>query len=195
MRNRKKAFAFNLVLALVVLFFLAGCGGPSHEDLWLANVYGDNYFLYLSGTRAFLADEGWGTDLATLEMNGNSGTIIIGRDRANISVSGNTLTFVESGETITFQRSTASAAHNQINGAWTAPGGWSLYFIRDKVFLIDDDGDADFGSYEFAPNAGGAFMTENYNYTLAFTVSGNTLSATGVGYWGAPLSLTFTKQR
>jgi len=182
---------YKLIFSLLMVFLLAGCGSSGYEGLWIGTFYGEEASLYLSGVRGIFTISGY-SDVGMVNMSGNTGTIRMYGDVANISISGNTLTLTEGPESITFTRSTGRAAPSQINGTWEGPRGWTLIFVNDRVYVIDDDGDVDHGTFTFASNSG-TFSTGVYSYTMAFTVSGNTLSGQMQTFWGSNENLSFTR--
>ena len=184
---------FKVLFGLTVLILLFGCAA-SHEGLWVGTYYGEQTYLMISDSTGVLSI-GRYSNGGTVNMSGNTGVFFDGYNSMDINLSGNTLTLSEENDTIiTFTKSTAADAHSQIRGRWNGPRGWTLFFIKDKVYLIDDDGDFDFGDFTYAPNSGGLFLTDGWGYNMSFSVSGNALNAQVSSFFGNE-SLSFTKAR
>jgi len=188
----KKGFA--VLLCVLFIFTFANCGGGSSIDgtIWEGVIMGDYMSITFIGDYCFFND-GYGVYNEPFTYDKGSGTIGGIHYGFPYTINGNTLTAVIDGFSIPLIKDTKTkAAPSAIRGIWTGQNDWVFAFVNDKVYLIDNDKDEDFGIFTFDRNSG-SFISDRYNYNIDFTVSGRTLNATVSSIYFSG-NLTFNKQ-
>jgi hypothetical protein len=166
----------RVIFCLLVILALMGCGGGKYplNGIWTASYDGDQVSIAFIDNLCFLIRD-TDVDGATYIFANKEG-FLLGRDGDNNSftVKGNALNLTIDASVIVFTKDSSAKAPAQISGIWNGPKGWILAFVNDKVFLIDEDSDDDFGKYTFSNNKG-SFKSEEYQYEVEFVVKGNTM--------------------
>jgi hypothetical protein len=166
-----------MVLCLVLVAFFSGCGGGGKfSGVWTARTYDTDVALAFIDDLCFLVIGRNDIKYSTYTFLKNEGILVTDLGNIPVLLKGNSLTLTYDGTTIVFVKDTkAKEAPASINGIWRGPTPWLFAFVNEKVFIIDEDEDLDYGTYTFADNSG-SFETEIYDWEMEFTVKGNTLT-------------------
>lgn len=174
MKRIVKQVVFFVILA--GLFCSCGSGGNNALlGVWNGKVSGIDVELAFFNDLGFLNIDG-DVEASKYDYLAKEGILVTDLGNIPVSLNNNSLTVNFEGMTVVLVKDTKSkVAPNAIHGVWKGPRGWVLAFCNNKVYLIDDDGDADYGNFRFDRN-NGSFRSRNYSYEIDFSVSGNTLT-------------------
>jgi len=181
------------VVLCLVLTVLMSCGGGSPLDgVWIGSLYGSDVEFAFTNDMCFIVEEYY-AEYSTYTYDKKAGTLKLNEVDFTIPVTikGDTLTMIfdESNEEASFSltKEKAPRAPGALHGGWKGPDGMVVAFINEKVYFLDEDLDADYGTYTFKGNSG-SLNSRRYHYDFDFTVKGNTLTV-------PEEDLTFTRVR
>jgi hypothetical protein len=179
-----------VILCLTLAVLLPGCGGGnSFDGVWKGTIEGYDLELAFIDDYIFMIFDEYDIEFSTYTFMWKEGILETNIGNFPAVLKGNTLTLNVEGTSVVFDKDTRTAkAPASIRGVWKGPDPWVFAFINDKVYIVDEDEDPDFGTYTFNNNSG-SFETENYSWEMDFTVKGNTLTTSD------DLTATFTRTR
>ena len=180
-----KSSFFRLIPVFLFISVLVSCGSGRLDGIYTGTVGNDTVAVVFFGEKVFLdAFYNYNSRVDAGNIDTDSSVLYIENDIFPYTLRGNTLTLDYNGETVVFTKDTRNKASAAINGIWSDNNEWSFAFTGDKIYIIDEDGDASSGTFIFDKNEG---TINSHWYDVDFTVSGNTLTAE---LWGNNLVLT-----
>jgi len=179
-----------VILCLTLAVLLPGCGGGNSLDgIWTGSIYGDELELAFVNDLCFMVFDQYDIEFSTYTFMKNEGILVTNLGNLPVTLRGNSLTLTYEGTSVVLVKDVKTAsAPPSIRGVWKGPNPWIFAFINEKVYIVDEDEDPDYGIYTFNANSG-SFETENYGWEMNFTVKGNSLTTSD------DLTATFVRTR
>ena len=173
-----------LFLCMILLFTFAGCRGESNilNGIWESELGGEKLLIIFMDNTCFLQDEDSIVNIDfTLEYN--TGNLLIDDISIPFTVQDNELILENQYAKIVFNKDTKiKEADRNIKGIWNGPNGWMFAFVNEHVYIVDNNGNADYAAFSFASNEG-AFKSRYWSYDVFFSVKDNLMDAKVTGWF------------